>query len=113
MAPEAFAATSFDYPIAGGGTAGLVLANRLSEIPTLSVGVIEAGEDLTSDPKVTTPLYMFDMQGDPKYDWNMLSEPQVSSVTNLQAESSNVHQYSGSAEWTPSSPGSWQDAGWF
>ncbi|KAL8695818.1 MAG: hypothetical protein Q9224_003138 [Gallowayella concinna] len=76
MTPEAFASTSFDYLIAGGGTAGLVLANRLTEIPTVSVGVIEAGEDLTNDTKVTTPLYMFDMLGDPKYDWGFLSEPQ-------------------------------------
>lgn len=77
MTPEAFASTTFDYLIAGGGTAGLVLANRLTEIPTVSVGVIEAGPDLTDDPKVTTPLYMFQMLGDTKYDWNMTSEPQV------------------------------------
>ena len=78
MTPDAFASTRFDYLIAGGGTAGLVLANRLTEIPTVSVGVIEAGEDLTSDPNITTPLYMFDLQGIPKYDWNFSSEPQVS-----------------------------------
>ena len=78
MTPEAFATRRFDYLIAGGGTAGLVLANRLTEIPTVSVGVIEAGQDLTSDPNVTTPLYMFDMLGNTKYDWNMTSEPQVS-----------------------------------
>ncbi|KAI4105622.1 MAG: hypothetical protein LQ345_007219 [Seirophora villosa] len=76
MTPEAFASTTFDYLIAGGGTAGLVLANRLTEIPTVSVGVIEAGPDLIDDPKVTTPLYMFQMLGDTKYDWNMTSEPQ-------------------------------------
>lgn len=76
--PEAFASMSFDYLIAGGGTAGLVVANRLSEIPTISVGIIEAGEDLTDDKKVTTPLYMFDLQGDPRYDWDFTSEPQVS-----------------------------------
>ncbi|KAL9578863.1 MAG: hypothetical protein Q9212_005447 [Teloschistes hypoglaucus] len=74
--PEAFASMSFDYLIAGGGTAGLVVANRLSEIPTISVGIIEAGEDLSDDKKVTTPLYMFDLQGDPKYDWDFTSEPQ-------------------------------------
>lgn len=34
---------SFDYVIVGGGTAGLVLANRLSENPLFSVAVIEAG----------------------------------------------------------------------
>lgn len=33
---------SFDYVIVGGGTAGLALANRLSELP-YSVAVIEAG----------------------------------------------------------------------
>ena len=76
--PAAFASTRFDYLIAGGGTAGLVLANRLTEIPTVSVGVIEAGEDLTNDPNITTPLYMFDLQGIPKYDWNFSSVPQVS-----------------------------------
>jgi choline dehydrogenase len=34
---------SFDYVIVGGGTAGLALANRLSENPSFSVAVIEAG----------------------------------------------------------------------
>ena len=77
MTPETFASTRFDYLIAGGGTAGLVVANRLTEIPTVSVGVIEAGEDLTDDFKITTPLYMFQLQGDPRYDWNFTSEPQV------------------------------------
>ncbi|KAI1128657.1 hypothetical protein F5Y10DRAFT_277236 [Nemania abortiva] len=35
--------TSFDYVIVGGGTAGLTLANRLSENPYITVAVIEAG----------------------------------------------------------------------
>lgn len=34
---------SFDYVIVGGGTAGLTLANRLTENPAFSVAVIEAG----------------------------------------------------------------------
>lgn len=33
----------FDYVIIGGGTAGLVLANRLTENPATTVAVIEAG----------------------------------------------------------------------
>ena len=77
MTPEAFAATQFDFLIAGGGTAGLVVANRLSEIPTVQVGVIEAGVDHSGDENITIPLNMFRLQGNPKYDYNFSSEPQV------------------------------------
>ncbi|KAK4675024.1 hypothetical protein QC764_000190 [Podospora pseudoanserina] len=43
----------FDYVIVGGGTAGLVVANRLSETPTVRVAVIEAGGDERNNPNVT------------------------------------------------------------
>ncbi|KAH6678739.1 hypothetical protein B0J14DRAFT_583379 [Halenospora varia] len=45
----------FDYIIIGGGTAGLAVANRLSEIPTISVAVIEAGSSVLNNPNVTNP----------------------------------------------------------
>jgi choline dehydrogenase-like flavoprotein len=35
---------TFDYVIIGGGTAGLVLASRLTEDPAVHVAVLEAGE---------------------------------------------------------------------
>jgi choline dehydrogenase len=35
----------FDYVIIGGGTAGLVLAARLTENPDVQVAVLEAGEN--------------------------------------------------------------------
>lgn len=72
-----FAATNFDYLIAGGGTAGLTLAARLTENPNVIVGVIEAGQDRSTDPKVLTPALAFSIWGDPDYDWTFTTTPQV------------------------------------
>ncbi|KAL8650104.1 MAG: hypothetical protein Q9210_004015, partial [Variospora velana] len=68
ITPAAFAATTFDYLIAGGGTAGLTLAARLSENPAVTVGVIEAGVDRNHDPKVLTPGLATSMWGDGEYE---------------------------------------------
>lgn len=43
----------FDYIILGGGTAGLTVANRLSELPNIQVAVIEAGGSVYNNPNVT------------------------------------------------------------
>ncbi|RYP50158.1 hypothetical protein DL768_004275 [Monosporascus sp. mg162] len=71
------ATNSYDFIIIGGGTAGLVLANRLTEDSTVQVLVLEAGEDLTEDPRVKTPgLYPTLFGSDA--DWGAVTEPQVS-----------------------------------
>jgi choline dehydrogenase-like flavoprotein len=67
---------SADYVICGGGTAGLVLAARLSEIPTVNVAVIEAGGDHSHDINVLAPGLLTSLYGDPKYDWIYSSSPQ-------------------------------------
>lgn len=46
-------ALEFDYLIIGGGTCGLTIANRLSELPNITVAVIEAGGDVRNNPNVT------------------------------------------------------------
>ena len=74
---EADPMASFDIIIVGGGTAGCVLASRLSSNRHLDVLLLEAGPDNNADPKVSTPLASRRMFKDPKYDWNFQTTPQV------------------------------------
>lgn len=54
--PDANAASSsYDYVIVGGGTCGLVLANRLTENSAITVAVLEAGTAQNNNPNVTVP----------------------------------------------------------
>lgn len=67
----------FDYIIVGGGIGGLVLTTRLTEDENCSVLLVEAGQDRRSDARISTPGMMATMYGNPIYDWDYMSEPQV------------------------------------
>ncbi|CAI4216065.1 unnamed protein product [Parascedosporium putredinis] len=64
-----------DYVIAGAGTAGLVVANRLSEDPNVSVVVIEPGSDQRTNPNVTNPDAFLQAFGT-DLDWSYPVAPQ-------------------------------------
>ncbi|KAI9463510.1 alcohol oxidase [Russula earlei] len=78
MSASAFAAQEFDYVVVGGGTAGLVVAARLSEDERVRVGVLEAGGYVApgEDPRIDLIVNYGLVFGDPKYDWNLKSVPQ-------------------------------------
>ncbi|KAI0636746.1 GMC oxidoreductase [Trametes polyzona] len=73
---EQFSSIKFDYIIVGGGTAGLVLAARLSEDPSTNVGVIEAGSWDPNVPAINVPGLCGSILGNPEYDWAFMSVPQ-------------------------------------
>ncbi|KZM27094.1 Choline dehydrogenase [Ascochyta rabiei] len=47
------ASAAYDYVIVGGGTAGMLLANRLSANPRITVAIVEAGSSAFNNPNVT------------------------------------------------------------
>ena len=67
--------TEFDYIIIGAGSAGCVLANRLSALPDTTVCVIEGGGTETA-LKVQVPAGILALYGNPKYDYSYVGTPQ-------------------------------------
>ncbi|RDX42202.1 alcohol oxidase [Lentinus brumalis] len=76
VTPEEFTSRTFDYVVVGGGTTGLVVAARLSEDPSVTVGVIEAGEWHTNVPGVDIPGLAGSTLFNPNFDWAFPSVPQ-------------------------------------
>ena len=68
---------SFDYIIVGAGSAGCVLANRLSANPKISVLLIEAGGKDTY-PWIHIPVGYYKTMHNPKTDWCFKTEPDES-----------------------------------
>lgn len=76
----------YDFIVVGGGTAGSVVAGRLSEVPDWNVLLIEAGGDppLTSD----IPAIFFSLQKT-DIDWKYRTEPQEESCQGMRDRQCN------------------------
>lgn len=81
---------TFDYVIAGAGTAGLVIANRLSANPDITVAVVEPGDDVRQLPSVQSVDFSF-------VNFNKSTNWQYPSITSPALGSRNLTYRAGKA----------------
>ncbi|KAJ8105544.1 hypothetical protein ONZ43_g7387 [Nemania bipapillata] len=80
----------YDFVIVGGGTAGIALAVRLSEVSDQRILVLEAGLDNSDDLRVKTPAFYLALFGTDS-DWGFSTVPQG----NLDGRNISVNQGKG------------------
>ena len=71
----ALSAESFDYIVVGAGSSGCVVANRLTEDPSVRVLLLEAGPEDSADA-IRVPVLFGSLFGS-EVDWDYRLEPQA------------------------------------
>ena len=85
------ARVDYDFIIVGGGTAGLVVAARLSEDPGVTVLVLEAGPNCLEDQRVKVPG-LWGLTWSSELDWKFNTTPQVNPLsTATRMHETNIH----------------------
>ncbi len=118
---------SFDYVIVGGGSAGCLLANRLSHDPAIRVLLLEAGRK-DDYPWIHIPVGYLYCIGNPRTDWLFKTEPDAglngrslryprgktlggcSSINGMIYMRGQARDYDGWAEATGDDAWSWQNS---
>ena len=68
-------AQTYDFVIIGAGTAGCLIANRLTQSGKYSVLLVEAGKR-QRHPAINIPLGVGHIWNNPKFNWNYKSQPE-------------------------------------
>lgn len=79
---KADAEAEADYLVTGGGTTGLLLANRLSSTPTTTVLILDPGNDIRTNPNVTDPTLWL-RNAHTEVDWAYPSTPQSHALNRI------------------------------
>jgi hypothetical protein len=106
---------TFDYVVVGGGPGGLTVASRLSEDPSVSVAIVEAGtwSTDTTGNQSQVPAYDFYYNGkspndtNPLADWGFVTTPQAVSFISHHFKVRNLTVSIGN-QWRGRSLYSWQ-----
>ncbi len=105
------AATEFDYVIVGGGTAGAVVAARLSEDPEVSVALIEAGpDDRQFDEVLKIKRWLELLESDFDYKYTTQIQPRGNShIVHSRAKVLGGCSSHNTMIWFKPLPGDWDD----